>query len=82
MKNEKCFELLRTSDIKRDQLWVRAHATRSTLADLGIAGGDAMGPWSSVGDVTGFAMEFLGAYAKRNGVPWRREVLGGGERER
>lgn len=77
MRDNKTCELLRSSEQKRDVLWQRAHASRGVLGELGMSAADPVGPWSGVGDVTGFAVEFLGAYAKKERVPWRREVLGG-----
>ncbi|CAG8971075.1 hypothetical protein HYALB_00009675 [Hymenoscyphus albidus] len=74
-RESKIWELIRLNDQKRDQLWARSYATKGTLVELGVA--DTIGPWTTIPDVTNFALEFLTAYSKKENAGWKKEPFGG-----
>lgn len=62
-------EVVAANSMDRDRLWQQAHRTRHALEELGVK--SVIGPWTSVGDVTSYAIDVLEKYAKSEKTGWR-----------
>jgi hypothetical protein len=70
-REAKLVETLKGNEREQYALWRRANSQRSVIAELGVQ--DVLGPWSSVEDATGFAMDVLGRFSGREKVEWKRD---------
>ncbi|KAH8657121.1 hypothetical protein BGZ60DRAFT_434770 [Tricladium varicosporioides] len=70
-KDQKTLDLLKGNTKERDKLWGRCNASRGVVGELGV--NDILGPWTSVSGATEFAMEYLGAFARKEKVGWKRD---------